>query len=61
MLFVLTLLSAAGCGTPRPSGDFCKVADEPFEWTGIEEFDATPERPRLRLMRDNEKYYRLCQ
>lgn len=57
--FVIVLLLVAGCATLK-NGSYCQISEPPFRWKNLAEYDATPEAPRLRLMRDNEKYETLC-
>lgn len=55
---VIVLLLVAGCATP--SGSYCQIADPPFIWQNLNEWNETPARIRTHLMRGNEKYETLC-
>lgn len=51
---MLISASVAGCAS-----SYCVVAEPPFYWTE-DELKVTPERPKARIVRDSEKYYRIC-
>lgn len=57
ILYVIGLVSA--CGTP-PAGDYCKIAQRPFEWRSDAEIDATPIRPLRYIETEAATWERVC-
>lgn len=43
MTVIYASVLASGCATP-PSGDYCGIAQRPFEWRSDAEIDAAPIR-----------------
>lgn len=59
MLLCVTAL-VGGCGATR-GGNYCDVAQRPFEWRSDAEIDATPIRPLRWIETEAETWERVCE
>ncbi len=57
MLSVIAL--ASGCANP-PVGNYCDIAQRPFQWRSDAEIDATPIRPLRYIETEAATWERLC-
>lgn len=59
MMLSVTVL-VAGCANNKAPGDFCAIAQKPFEWHSDAEIDTTPIRPLRYIEEGAALYVRQC-
>jgi hypothetical protein len=58
-MLVFVIAPVSGCAETKP-GNYCQVAQRPFEWRSDEEIDATPIRPLRWIETEAETWKRVC-